>query len=52
VVERDFAWAARFRRLTLDDERVPQVLARPHFVAFGRLMLRRLMPLVLAHTSL
>jgi transposase len=42
VVERDFAWAARFRRLARDYERLPETLAGLHFVAFACLMLHRL----------
>ena len=39
VVERSFAWLARFRRLSRDFERMPQVLAALHFVVFAMLML-------------
>jgi transposase len=39
VVERDFAWASRFRRLVKDYERLPTVLAGLHFVAFACLFL-------------
>ena len=39
VVERTFAWAARFRRLARDYERLPETLAALHFVAFMCLML-------------
>src|SRR5919112_897230 len=39
VVERDFAWASRFRRLVKDYERLPTVLAGVHFVAFACLFL-------------
>ena len=39
VVERSFAWAARFRRLAKDYERLPQTLAGLHWVAFIFLML-------------
>jgi transposase len=35
VVERDFAWASRFRRLVKDYERLPQTPALLHFVAFA-----------------
>jgi len=38
VVERGFAWAARFRRLARDDERLPHVLAGLHFLAFACLI--------------
>ena len=41
VVERSFAWAARFRRLARDYERLPQTLAGLHFLAFAILMLHR-----------
>ena len=52
VVERDFAWTARFRRLARDYERLPQVLAGLHFVAFACLMLHRLIPVLLVHNTL
>ncbi len=45
VVERDFAWAARFRRLARDDERLPAVLAGRHFLAFACLLLHQLIHL-------
>jgi transposase len=35
VVERDFAWASRFRRLAKDYEGLPAALAGLHFVAFA-----------------
>lgn len=41
VVERDFAWASRFRRLVKDYERLPATVAGLHFVAFVCLMLNR-----------
>ena len=41
VVERDFAWASRFRRLVKDYERLPTVLAGLHFIAFACLFLRQ-----------
>lgn len=41
VVERSFAWTARFRRLARDFERTPQTLAGLHFLAFLMLMLPR-----------
>jgi transposase len=46
VVERSFAWAARFRRLAKDYERLPEVVAGLHFLAFVTLMLRRLLTVV------
>jgi transposase len=39
IVERDFAWASRFRRLAKDYERLPTTLAGLHFVAFACLFL-------------
>jgi len=42
VVERSFAWAARFRRLAKDYERLPETVAGLHFVAFACLMLHKL----------
>ena len=39
IVERDFAWASRFRRLAKDHERLPTTLAGLHFVAFACLFL-------------
>ena len=44
VVERSFAWAARFRRLARDYERLPETVAGLHFVAFACLMLHRSSP--------
>ena len=41
VVERDFAWTTRFRRLVRDYERLPETLAGLHLVAFVVLMLQR-----------
>ena len=41
VVERSFAWAARFRRLAKDYERLPETVAGLHFVAFACLFLHR-----------
>ena len=43
VVERTFAWAARFRRLSRDHERLPATLAGLHFLALACVMLARLM---------
>ena len=39
VVERSFAWAARFRRLARDYERLPGTVAGLHFLVFAILML-------------
>jgi transposase len=41
VVERSFAWAARFRRLAKDYERLQTTLVGFHFVAFACLLLQR-----------
>ena len=41
VVERSFAWMARFRRLTRDYERLSATLLGLHFVAFAMLMAHR-----------
>ena len=45
IIERDFAWTARFRRLARDYERLPSVLAGLHFLAFACLMLHQLVHL-------
>ena len=42
VVERSFAWAARFRRLARDYERLASTLAGYHWLAFATLMLQSL----------
>jgi transposase len=41
VVERSFAWMARFRRLVRDYERLAETLVGLHFVAFAMLMAQR-----------
>jgi transposase len=46
VVERSFAWAARFRRLARDYERLSATLVGLHDVAFVCLMLHRAVPLL------
>ena len=46
VVERDFAWASRFRRLVKDYERLPTTVAGLHFVAFACLFLHRAIALL------
>ena len=46
VVERSFAWVARFRRLARDYERLPQTVVGLHFLAFACLLLHRLIPLL------
>jgi transposase len=50
VVERSFGWAARFRRLVRDYERLPETLAGLHFLAFAVLMLKQFVA-VMAHSS-
>ena len=50
VVERSFAWLARFRRLSRDYERLPTTLAGPHWLAFSSLLLSNLFK-ILALTS-
>ena len=46
VVERSFAWAARFRRLARDYERLAATLKGFHLLAFTILMLRRFVTLM------
>jgi transposase len=46
VVERSFAWTARFRRLARDYERLPETLAGFHFLVFAILLLHRLIELL------
>ena len=45
VVERSFAWLARFRRLSRDYERLPATLAGLHWLAFACLLLSNLFKL-------
>jgi transposase len=47
VVERSFGWAARFRRLARDYERLPETLAGLHFLAFAILMLKRFVEIMI-----
>jgi transposase len=46
VVERSFAWAARFRRLARDYERLGQSLAGYHYFAFAWIMLAQITKLL------
>ena len=46
VVERSFAWAARFRRLARDYERLSASLAGYHYFAFAWIMLAQLFKLL------
>ena len=48
VVERAFGWAARFRRLARDYERLPDTLKGLHFLAFAILMAHQFVQ-VMAH---
>jgi transposase len=41
VLERNFAWASRFKRLVKDYERLPDTVAGLHFVAFACLFLQQ-----------
>ena len=45
-VERSFAWASRFRRLTRDYERLPATRLGLHFAAFVCLLLPKLLRLI------
>ncbi len=47
VVERSFAWAAKFRRLARDYERLSQTLAGLPYLAFACLMLHRLVSMAI-----
>ena len=44
VVERSFAWTARFRRLARDYERLPKTVVGLHFLVFSMLMLANAAP--------
>jgi len=46
VVERSFAWTARFRRLARDYERLPATLKGLHLLAFTIVMLQRFVALM------
>ncbi len=46
VVERSFGWAARFRRLARNYERVPETLKGLHFLAFAIVMAHRFVQLM------
>jgi transposase len=47
-VERSVAWAARFRRLARDSERLPETLAGPYFLALALLLLDRFVTLIVS----
>ncbi len=46
VVERDFGWMSRFRRLARDQERLAEVLKGFHLVAFTMLMWKHVLPVL------
>jgi transposase len=50
VIERDFAWTSRFRRLVKDYERLPETVAGLHFVAFACLFLYQAIKTCKSHT--
>jgi transposase len=51
VVERSFAWLARFRRLAKDYERLPETVAGLHLVAFSVLMVGKVVKLLLGESA-
>lgn len=46
VVERDFGWMSRFRRLARDQERLADVLKGFHHIAFTMLMWKQVLPIL------
>jgi putative transposase len=44
IVERAFGWLNRWRRLSKDDEELPEVTENMIYIAMIHLMLRRLHP--------
>lgn len=50
VVERSFAWLARFRRLARDYERLAETLAGLHFIAFAMLLAHRFITFMVQST--
>ncbi len=46
VVERDFGWMSRFRRLARDQERLAEVLKGFHQIAFTMLMWKQVLPIL------
>lgn len=52
VVERSFAWTARFGRLARDYERLPNTLAGLHFLVLVCLMLHKCLPYINSHMTL
>ncbi len=52
VVERSLGWAARFRQLARDYERLPKTLIDLHFLAFAILMAKRVVEtMLIVHSS-
>ena len=51
VGERSFAWLTRFRRLAKDYERLPEIVAGLHLVAFATLMLARMVKLLIGGSA-
>jgi len=52
VVGRSFDWAARFRRLARDYERLPETLIGLHFLAFAILMAKPVVEtMLIVHSS-
>lgn len=46
VVERDFGWMSRFRRLARDQERLAEVLKGVYLIAFIMLMWKPVLPVL------
>jgi transposase len=46
VVERDFGWMSRFRRLARDQERLADVLKGFHLIAFVMIMWKQVLPIL------
>jgi transposase len=46
VIERDFGWLSRFRRLARDQERLAEVLQGFHLIAFMMLMWKQVLPVL------
>jgi len=46
VVERDFGWMSRFRRLARDRERLADVLQGFHLIALTMLMWKQVLPIL------
>jgi transposase len=46
VIERDFGWMSRFRRLARDQERLADVLEGFHLIAFTMIMWKQVLPIL------